>query len=87
MASPLKVWSAAISHICYDTGEIMAGRERLAEDAETTPEHASHALTQLVEIGALLKLRRGRYAINREFSKTIADRSSACGHRNAPRGW
>src|SRR3954452_18580528 len=60
----LKVWSAAISHIRYDTGEIMAGRERLAEDAETTPEHASHALTQLVEIGALLKLRRGRYAIN-----------------------
>jgi hypothetical protein len=60
----LKVWNAAISHIRYDTGEIMAGRERLAEDAETTPEHASHALTQLVEIGALLKLRRGRYAIN-----------------------
>ena len=60
----LKVWNAAISHIRYDTGEIMAGRERLAEDAETTPEHASHALVQLVEIGALTRLRRGRYAIN-----------------------
>jgi predicted transcriptional regulator of viral defense system len=58
------VWNAAISHIRYDTGEIMAGRERLAEDAETTPEHASHALVQLVEIGALTRLRRGRYAIN-----------------------
>jgi hypothetical protein len=60
----LKVWSVAVSHIRYDTGEIMAGRERLAEDADIVPEEASRALTQLVEIGALLKLRRGRYAIN-----------------------
>src|SRR4051812_14068661 len=60
----LKVWSVAVSHIRYDTGEIMAGRARLAEDAETTPEEASRALNQLVEIGALLKIRRGRYAIN-----------------------
>ena len=60
----LKVWNAAISHVRYDTGEIMAGRERLAEDADIVPEEASRALTQLVEIGALLKLRRGRYAIN-----------------------
>jgi DNA-binding IclR family transcriptional regulator len=36
----------------------------LAEDADIVPEEASRALTQLVEIGALLKLRRGRYAIN-----------------------
>jgi hypothetical protein len=63
-ALTLRVWNAAISHIRYDTGEIMAGRERLAEDADTTPEEASRALNQLAEIGALLKLRRGRYAIN-----------------------
>jgi hypothetical protein len=60
----LKVWNAAISHIRYDTGEIMAGRERLAEDAGIVPEEASRAMTRLAEIGALLKLRRGRYAIN-----------------------
>ena len=60
----LKVWNAAISHIRYDTGEIMAGRDRLAEDAGIVPEEASRALTRLAEIGALLKLRRGRYAIN-----------------------
>jgi hypothetical protein len=60
----LKVWNAAISHIRYDTGEIMAGRKRLAEDTETTPEHVSHALIRLFEIGALTRLRRGRYAIN-----------------------
>jgi len=60
----LKVWNAAISHIRYDTGEIMAGRERLAEDTETTPEHVSHALSRLVEIGVLVRVRRGRYAVN-----------------------
>lgn len=60
----LKVWNAAISHVHYDTGEIMAGRARLAEDADVAPEHASRALGRLTEIGALLRLGRGRYAIN-----------------------
>jgi hypothetical protein len=60
----LKVWNAAISHLRYDTGEIMAGRKRLAQDARITPEHVSRALSRLAEIGALLKLRPGRYAIN-----------------------
>jgi hypothetical protein len=60
----LKVWNAAISHIRYDTGQIMAGRKRLAEDANITPDEASRALNRLAEIGALVKLRPGRYAIN-----------------------
>jgi hypothetical protein len=60
----LKVWNAAISHIRYDTGEIMAGRDRLAQDANITPDEASRALNRLAEIGALVKVRPGRYAIN-----------------------
>jgi hypothetical protein len=63
-ALTMRVWLAAISHIRYDTGEIMAGRERLAEDAETAPDEVSRALSRLLEIGALLKIRRGRYEIN-----------------------
>jgi hypothetical protein len=59
-----KIWNVAISHIRYDTGEIMASRARLAEDAGISPAEASRALARLTEIGALLKLRRGRYAIN-----------------------
>lgn len=58
------VWLAAISHVRYDTGEIMAGRVRLAEDAGLSPEHASRALSTLTEIGALIRVARGRYAIN-----------------------
>jgi len=63
-ALTLRIWNAAISHIRYDSGEIMAGRGRLAQDAETTPEEASRALSRLTEIGALLRLKAGRYAIN-----------------------
>ena len=36
----------------------------MAEDAGTTPEEVTQALNQLVVIGALLKLRSDRYAIN-----------------------
>jgi len=80
----LKVWNAAISHIRYDTGEIMAGRERLAEDAGIVPEEASRAMTRLAEIGALLKLRRGRYAINPHVGWTggLVERQAAA--KDAP---
>lgn len=60
----LKIWNVAVSYIHYDTGEIMAGRDLLAEDAGISPAEASRALVRLTEIGVLLKLRRGRYAIN-----------------------
>jgi hypothetical protein len=65
-ALTLRVWNAAISHIRYDTEEkeIMASCRRLAEDADTNPDEASRALNRLAQIGALIKLRRGRYAIN-----------------------
>ena len=42
----------------------MAGRARLAEDADITPDEVSRALNRLADLGALLKLRPGRYAIN-----------------------
>jgi hypothetical protein len=60
----LRVWNAAISHIRYDTGEIMAGRKRLSEDTETSPQDVSKALSYLTGIGALVRLKPGRYAIN-----------------------
>jgi hypothetical protein len=80
----LKVWNAAISHIRYDTGEIMAGRERLAQDANITPEHVSRALSRLTEIGALIKLRPGRYAINPNvgWAGSLAKRQEAA--KDAP---
>lgn len=61
------VFSVALTYIRMDTGEIMASREQLAEDAVTTVQEVSRAMSALVEIGAITKEKRGRktaYFIN-----------------------
>lgn len=64
-AETLAVWTSCVSYMSYDqNGEIMAGRDVLSEASGVSPEHVSRALTQLVELGGLLKLKRGRYAVN-----------------------
>lgn len=63
-ALTLRVWSALVIYVRMDTGEIMASRARLAEDAETTPQEVSRALTRLADMGILLRLKPGRYGIN-----------------------
>ena len=61
----LKVWNSVISYIAYDRdGEIMASRNQIAEAAEVAPEHTTRALSQLVDIGALIRIARGRYKVN-----------------------
>ena len=64
-AATVMAWNACISFIAYDRdGEVMASRYQIAEAAGLTPENTSRALTQLVEIGALIRLKPGRYRIN-----------------------
>lgn len=64
-ATTLKVWATAISYIAYDRdGEIMAARSQIAEAACISPEQTSRALTQLAKIGAIIRIRPGRYRIN-----------------------
>jgi hypothetical protein len=60
----LWVWNAALLHIQRDTGEITASGRQLAEEGDTNLDEAYRALSRLAEIGALLRLRPGRYAIN-----------------------
>jgi hypothetical protein len=61
----LRAWLACISFIAYDRdGEIMARRTQIAEAADLTPQNASTALSRLVDIGVLLRVGRGRYAVN-----------------------
>jgi hypothetical protein len=60
-----KVWNACISFIAYDRdGEIMAARPRLAEAANVALPDVSMAMKKLVEIGAVVRLRPGRYRVN-----------------------
>lgn len=78
-ATNLRVWTALVSHVRFDNGEIMASRTRLAEDAETTPQEASRALAHLTEMGALIRLKPGRYAINPHvgWAGSLAKRETA----------
>lgn len=63
-ATTLRIWNAAISSLRYDTGEIAASSEALAEFAEVPAKEARRALAELVKLGALLRPSRGKYAIN-----------------------
>ncbi|MGG5891123.1 hypothetical protein ACLF3G_29050 [Falsiroseomonas sp. HC035] len=78
-ATTLSIWTAAVSYVRYDTGEIMANRTTLAEDAGTSATEASSALARLTEMGALVRLRPGRYAINSNVGWTgsLAKREAA----------
>jgi hypothetical protein len=60
----LWVWNTALLHIQRDTGEITASGRQLAEEADINLDEAYRALSRLAEIGALVRIRRGRYAIN-----------------------
>jgi DNA-binding transcriptional ArsR family regulator len=61
----MAAWNACISFIAYDRdGEIMARRTQIAEAADLTPQNASTALSRLVELGVLERIRRGRYRVN-----------------------
>ena len=56
----LMVWNCALTHVRQDTGEIMASRDKLAEEARTKPNNVSTALSRLAQIGAVVRQRRGR---------------------------
>jgi hypothetical protein len=75
----LGVWMAALSYSAYGTGEIEATRQQLAEVAGTTSGEVSRALSRLEEIGALLRIGRGRYALNpaAAWSGSLAERERA----------
>ena len=61
----MATWNACISFIAYDReGEVMANRKQIAEAADLTADNASRALSQLVDIGVLIRTGRGRFKVN-----------------------
>jgi hypothetical protein len=64
----LAVWEAARSYAEWNTGRIDAPMQVLAEAAGTTPTEVCRALSYLVELGALIRTARGRYALNPEVA-------------------
>ena len=83
----LRIWSAAITYVRQDTGEILATREQLAADANTLPRHVSTAMTALVKIGAIIRRRRGCkvvYSINSTVGWNGGEGSRQFAARTAP---
>lgn len=74
-----RVWWAALTFVEWDTGVIEATRQRLATEADTTPEEVSRALGALVEIGALTRETHGK---RRQVYKVNAD-VAWCGREEA----
>lgn len=62
-ATTLSVWNVAITYMRIDTGEILALRKQLAEDAGTSLGEVSRAMSELTKIGAVLKARRGQHVV------------------------
>lgn len=54
------LWAEFFCHMRTDTGEIVMDRKAMMEAAEASSSHVSHALAELVRIGALIRHREGR---------------------------
>ena len=84
----LMVWNAAITYVRQDTGEILASRDKLAEDARTNPDEISRAMTELTKIGAILKERRGRnvvYKVNPHVAWNGGEGARIAAAKTAPK--
>jgi DNA-binding transcriptional ArsR family regulator len=74
----LRVWNAALAHVAADTGALEVSRTQLATGAGVSPQAVSRTLSRLVEIGALIRIAPGRYAINpAAWSGSLASREQA----------
>ena len=63
VATTFAVWNSAITYVRQDTGEIMASREKIAEDVGAQPRTVSTSMSDLVRIGAIVRHRRGRHVV------------------------
>ena len=56
----MEVWALLFTALRFDTGEIALTRAELAERVGIQPRHVSSIMTELVEIGAVSRVREGR---------------------------
>ena len=83
-----KVFTAAVTYARQDTGEILATREQLADDAGTNTVEISRAMGELSNIGAILKEKRGRnvvYKVNPHVAWNGGEGARVAACRTAPK--
>lgn len=55
----VRLWAECFRHLRYDTQEIIATRNELAEAAKTTPNIVTRVMSELVQFNAITKRREG----------------------------
>ena len=83
-----KIFTFAVTYARQDTGEVLATREQLAEDAGTDVGEVSRAMGGLKNIGAIIKEKRGRnvvYKINPYVAWNGGEGSRIAATKTAPR--
>jgi len=87
VATTLSIWNTALTYMRWDTGEILATREQLAEDTETACQNVSTAMSDLVRIGAILRQRHGRkviYSVNPRIGWSGSEGTHQTAAKEAP---
>jgi len=88
VATTYAVWNAAVTYVRQDTGEILATRKQLAEDAGTDADEVSRAMGVLSNIGAIIKSKRGRnvvYTVNPNVAWNGKEGARIAACRTAPK--
>ena len=84
----LMVWNVAITYARQDTGEVLATRKQLAEDAGTDVGEVSRAMGVLSNIGAIIKEKRGRnvvYLVNPNVAWNGSEGARIAASKGAPK--
>ena len=56
----MRLWAELFTAMRNDTGEILRGRDELAERVMTSPQHISRIMTELASINAIVRQKEGR---------------------------
>jgi hypothetical protein len=54
----MQLWALLFEHLRRDTGEVVKTREELAEELEVAPCHISSTMTELEQLGAIVRVRQ-----------------------------
>lgn len=87
VATTFAVWNAALTYMRWDTGEVVASRNQIAEDAGVALQSVSTAISDLVRIGAVLRRRHGRkvtYVVNPRVGWSGSEGTRQTAAREAP---
>jgi hypothetical protein len=82
----VNVWTTCFTHLRHDTGEVVASQAELADELGVQRQHVNAALSELVELNALVKWRVGRevrYGINPNVGTSLSGKHREIAQKQA----